>query len=91
MKKVLKIIQFLCSFMFVGLPAFICAICAKIFIHDLWLVIESGNSARDNGYFFFKYLREKYSKQKVVFVINKNSTDYQKVKNIGKVCGYQTP
>ena len=33
------------------------AIVAKIFIRDFWLVCEDKNEARDNGYWFFKYVR----------------------------------
>ena len=67
---------------------FIPALIAKIFIRDFWLVCEAENEARDNGYWFFKFVRENHSRQKIAYAINKKSPDYLKVKNIGKVIKY---
>lgn len=61
------------------------ALIAKIFIHDFWLVGEEKNEARDNGYWFFKYVRENHPKQNIAYVINKKCADYKKVKDLGKV------
>ena len=66
------------------------AIVAKIFIRDFWLVCEDKNEARDNGYWFFKYVRENKPKQKIAYAINKKSPDYEKVKTLGKVVSYGT-
>lgn len=60
------------------------ALIAKIFIHNFWLVGEEENEARDNGYWFFKYVRENYPKQKIAYVINKKCTDFANVKDLGK-------
>ncbi len=90
MKKLFKIIKHIVVSLFVGLPAFLCALISKIFIRDLWLVCECGKHAQDNGYYFFKYLREEHPEQKAVFVISKKSPDYQKVAKLGKTCGYKT-
>lgn len=90
MKKIFKIIRHIVVFLFVGFPAFLCALISKIFIRDLWLVCECGKHAQDNGYFFFKYLRENHPNQKAVFVISKKSPDYQKVAKLGNTCGYKT-
>ncbi|MBQ3213403.1 MAG: CDP-glycerol glycerophosphotransferase family protein [Clostridia bacterium] len=68
--------------------AFIPAIIAKIFIRDFWLVCEDKNEARDNGYWFFRYLRLNQPKQKCAYAINKKSVDYNKVKSLGKVIQY---
>lgn len=68
--------------------AFLPAMIAKIFIRDFWLVCEVKNEARDNGYCFFKYVREKYPKQKIAYAINKKCEDYDKVKSLGKVISY---
>ena len=64
------------------------AIVAKIFIRDFWLVCEDKNEARDNGYWFFKYVRENKPKQKIAYAINKKSPDCKKVKALGKVVSY---
>ena len=49
----------------------------------LWLISERGFDARDNGYWFFKYLREKQQNINTCFVIDKTSPDYGKVAQLG--------
>lgn len=66
------------------------AIIAKLFIRNFWLVCEDKNEARDNGYHFFKWVRENRPKQKIAYAINKKSPDYQKVKGLGKIISYGT-
>lgn len=73
---------------FLLLIALIPALVAKIFIRDFWLICEDKNEARDNGYWFFKYVKENHPKQKCAYAINKKSVDFQKVKNLGKVINY---
>lgn len=91
MKNKLKFVKFkdLLSGLVLCL-AFIPAMIAKIFIRDFWLVCEEKNEARDNGYWFFKYVCENHKKQKIAYAINKKAPDYQKVKNLGKVISYGT-
>ncbi|MGN0961551.1 MAG: CDP-glycerol glycerophosphotransferase family protein [Christensenellales bacterium] len=72
------------------LLVFIPAIITKLFIRDFWLVCEDENEARDNGYWFFKYISENHPKQKVAYAINKKSPDYNKVKGLGKIISYGT-
>ena len=66
------------------------AVAAKIFIRNFWLVSEDKNEARDNGYWFFKYVRQNHPEQKIAYAINKKSPDYKKVKELGKVISYGT-
>lgn len=61
------------------------ALIAKIFIRNFWLVGEEKREARDNGYWFFKYVRENHPEQKIAYVIDKNCADYEKVKDLGKI------
>ncbi len=72
------------AFIFV-LPA---ALIAKIFIRDFWLVGEEKNEARDNGYWFFKWVRQNHPEQKIAYVINKKCADYKNVKDLGKVINW---
>lgn len=58
------------------------------FRKDLWLICDNENEARDNGYYFFKYMREQHSEQDVMYAINKKSPDYDRVKNLGNVVQY---
>ena len=45
-----------------------------------WVLHERGTDARDNAYFFYLYLKKKHPEQKVYYIIDKNSPDYDKVK-----------
>ncbi|MBR1988386.1 MAG: CDP-glycerol glycerophosphotransferase family protein, partial [Clostridia bacterium] len=90
MKKLTKVIKCIFGYIFLAIPAWIAACFAKIWNKDLWIVYECGQYARDNGYWFFKYLRENHPEQKVVYIINKKSPDYQKVASLGKTCNFRT-
>lgn len=54
----------------------------------IWLVSERGTDARDNGYHFYKYLREKHPEIEVYFVITEDSVDREKVEALGDVVRY---
>ena len=49
----------------------------------LWLVAERGIDARDNGYWFFRYLRKKQPQVNACYVIDASSPDYDKVARLG--------
>lgn len=44
-----------------------------------WVIHERGVDARDNGYWFYRYMKEKHPEQKVYYIIDRKSTDYVKV------------
>ena len=50
---------------------------------NIWIISERPDQARDNGYVFFKYMREKHPEQQIVYLIDHKSTDYKKVAVIG--------
>lgn len=52
---------------------------------NIWLICERENEARDNGYWFYKYMCENHSEIEAVYAINREGIDYNKVANIGKV------
>lgn len=51
---------------------------------DIWIVSEAPGEARDNGYWFFKYLCENHPEHKSYYAIKKNSPDYEKVASVGR-------
>lgn len=55
----------------------------KIICKDVWIITEYEFSARDNGYWLFKYIRENFPHQKVYYPISSMSPDYFKVKTLG--------
>ena len=73
--------------------AYMFAVFIKIFrpsMRNVWIISERGDDARDNGYFFYKYMTDKHPTQKILFVISKNSADYKKVGSIGKTVEYNS-
>jgi CDP-glycerol glycerophosphotransferase (TagB/SpsB family) len=52
---------------------------------DLWLVNERKDESRDNGYWLFKHIREKYPQIDIVYAIKKLSPDYERIYKLGKV------
>lgn len=62
----------------------ICAPFYRIRHKSLWIVCEDKQEARDNGYWFFKYVNEEHPEQECVYAIDRESVDYHKVSKIGK-------
>lgn len=54
----------------------------------LWLVSECSNEARDNGYWFFRYISENHPEQDAVYAISHKSPDFEKVSSLGKTVQY---
>ena len=85
MKKIQRLVRICIYFIKLTLAAFFSFI-IKLFYKEkrnIWIISERGDDARDNGYFFFKYLVEKCPKQKVYFIIDPKSPDFKKIEAIG--------
>lgn len=50
---------------------------------DIWIVTERRTECKDNGYYFFKYMREKFPEKNVYYAIDKDSS------HIGRIKTYQ--
>lgn len=50
---------------------------------DCWIITERSTQARDNGYIFYKYLKEKHPEQEAYYIIDQSSDDYKKIKKYG--------
>ena len=85
--KFIKIYDIIFIFIFILLllPSQIYKIYLKSRNKKLWLITENGQTARDNGYHFFKYMREKHKEIDCYYVINKKSNDYKKVEKYGNI------
>lgn len=46
---------------------------------NLWIISERGYDARDNGYFFYKYIKEHHPEVNIKFIIDKRSSDCDKI------------
>ena len=62
-----------------------CGLILRLFRRDLWIISEMEHTARDNGYWFFKYMRENYPDRPVYYPIQFTSPDYEKVAALGHV------
>ncbi len=59
---------------------------------QIWLISDRTDKANDNGEHMFRYINSlKLKDVDVYYVIDKNSSDYSKMKAIGKVIPYNTP
>ena len=56
----------------------------------LWLVMERGIDARDNAYWFFRYLREKHPDINACFVIDGKSPDREKAAALGRTVKWRS-
>jgi len=72
------------------IPSLIYKLYLKIANKKIWLICEAKDTARDNGYHLFKYIRTNYPKDKVYYAINKKSLDYQKVKEYRNIIQFRS-
>lgn len=85
--KFIKIRDLFAPFIFlVLLPAsIIYKLYLKIFKKEIWIVSEAKTTARDNGFHFYKYIREKHNNINCYYVMDKHCKDYNKVKKYGNI------
>lgn len=56
----------------------------KLIKPDIWIISENGDDAKDNGYAFFKFMMRKKGDTDCYYVISRNVSDYEKVRNYSK-------
>ena len=67
------------------------AVCSPVLSKkNIWIFSEKKTEARDNGYHFFKYIREKHPEIAAYYVITKNSAERNKVEKLGRVINYDS-
>ncbi len=74
--------------LFLFVLALIPAAVYKRFRPHLWLVCEAENEARDNGYWFFRYLRAEQPQVDAVYAIKNKSPEADKVRTLGNTVAY---
>lgn len=85
MRKVVRVLCYLkelCLMAFFKLFGAACRCCSAKY-RELWLVCERGNDARDNGYWFYRYLKEKHPEINARYVIETDSADRAKIEALG--------
>ncbi len=87
MKRIIRTCRYLIEFF----TAYIIAELIKLFnpkYCNFWLISERGDDARDNGYYFFKYMMRAHPEQPIWYVIKRNSSDAIKIKETGRFVAY---
>lgn len=80
-KDIVDLIKIVLSF----LPGMI----LKVMKKDIWLVAERENDAHDNGYWFYKYVRDNYPEKNVYYAISFECPDYEaRIKPLGNAIKY---
>jgi len=79
MKKIKFIIKSLFDILMLFIYKFVFMIIQKKEC-DVWLISERGIDARDNGYWFYKYMVDNHPEVKVKYVISKDSSDRKKIR-----------
>ena len=57
---------------------------------NVWIITERPDQARDNGYCFFKYVREHYPDQRIIYIIDKSAADYRKIRQYRTVVQFDS-
>lgn len=57
---------------------------------NTWIVGERPYKAQDNGYHFFKYMRDTYPDRPVYYVIDENSPEFEKVNQLGHALPFKS-
>ena len=52
---------------------------------EIWIISETENQAQDNGYYFFKYMRERFPEKNIYYVIGKEAPNIKDIKNVGNI------
>ena len=88
--KYIKINDILSIFIFIiVLPiSFFKRLVLKMRKKRVWLICESNDTASDNGYYFYKYLKENHPEIDSYYAINLNCKDAKKVFPLGNVIPY---
>ena len=66
------------------------ALAARCFRAAPWIVTERPDQARDNGYCFYRYLRETHPEQPAYYVIRRDSKDQEKLTALGNVIDFDS-
>lgn len=98
MKKILKRLRYFKISDFIApilffialIPSFCIKIINKIKRKKLWVICEDGNTARDNGYYFFKFVCEFHPEVKCFYVINNKASDFNKIKDYKNIIQFKS-
>ena len=90
--KYIKLYDIASVFIFIFmLPvALVCRAVNKVLKREIWLVCEDGYNARDNGFYFYKYMKTEHKDVLCYYVIDKKSKAYDRVKEYGNIIQFKS-
>lgn len=90
--RYIKASDILAPFIFILILPFswIYRIYLKLSKKKLWLICEDGFTARDNGFYFYRYIRKEHPNDFCFYVIDKKSPDYKKVEQYGNIINFKS-
>jgi len=57
---------------------------------SIWLIGERKDTAQDNSYHLYTYIRTNHKHQNAYYVIDKNAEDYQRIKHLGNIVHFNS-
>ena len=72
-------------FLLVLIPSLLFKLINKLFKRQIWIVTERENTASDNGYHFYKYLKQNHPEINSYYIINKKCKEYKNVEKFGNI------
>ena len=85
-RKIAERLKVIFMFMTVMPWAFI----GRLWGRNVWLISERPGQARDNGYCFYKYVRENYPEQRIIYLIDKSASDYEKIRKYKSIIQFDS-
>lgn len=77
----------LLAMLFFRLISVLCRVVCPSYRH-VWLVAERGTDARDNGYWFYRWLRTQHPELNAYYIITTDSADADKINTLGGAVQY---
>lgn len=72
-------------FILILMPALLYRLYLQFVKQRVYLICDNRDTACDNGYHLFKYIRINFPKDRAYYAIDKRSNQYEKVKNLGNI------
>ncbi|MBR1416983.1 MAG: CDP-glycerol glycerophosphotransferase family protein [Bacilli bacterium] len=90
--KYIKIADILDIFLFliILIPAMIYRLFNKIRKKEIWLLAERKDTASDNAYYFYIYLKENHPEINSYYAIDKKCKEYENVKKYGNIINFRS-
>ena len=56
----------------------------------IWLIGERNDTAQENGFYFYKYIKRAHTQKKSYYIIDRNSSQFELIKNYGNIINYNS-